>query len=41
MFPDWRLDRLLKRKAEQGVRIYVMVYKEVGQVAGFRIAWLT
>ncbi|KAK4685290.1 phospholipase D1/2, partial [Tremellales sp. Uapishka_1] len=29
LFPEWRLDRLLKKKAEQGVRIYVMVYKEV------------
>jgi phospholipase D1/2 len=29
LFPEWRLDRLLQRKAEQGVRIYVMVYKEV------------
>lgn len=27
--PEWRLDRLLKRKAEQGVKIYVVVYKEV------------
>ncbi len=27
--PEWRLDRLLQRKAEQGVRIYVQVYKEV------------
>lgn len=27
--PEWRLDRLLKRKAEQGVKIYVIVYKEV------------
>ena len=26
---EWRLDRLLKRKAEQGVKIYVIVYKEV------------
>lgn len=26
---DYRLDRLLKRKAEQGVKIYIMVYKEV------------
>jgi phospholipase D1/2 len=25
----WRLDRILKRKAEQGVKIYVIVYKEV------------
>jgi hypothetical protein len=27
--PEWRLDRLLKRKAEQGVKIHVVVYKEV------------
>ncbi|KIM71291.1 hypothetical protein PILCRDRAFT_830441 [Piloderma croceum F 1598] len=27
--PEWRLDRLLKRKAEQGVKIYVVVYKEI------------
>ncbi|GJE90640.1 phospholipase D [Phanerochaete sordida] len=27
----WRLDRVLKRKAEQGVKIYVVVYKEVTQ----------
>ena len=26
---EWRLDRILKRKAEQGVKIYVVVYKEV------------
>ncbi|KAL0948426.1 hypothetical protein HGRIS_011005 [Hohenbuehelia grisea] len=29
--PEWRLDRLLQRKAEQGVKIYVIVYKEVTQ----------
>ena len=29
-FPEWRLDRLLQKKAQQGVRVYVMVYKEVG-----------
>lgn len=28
---QWRLDRLLQRKAEQGVKIYVVVYKEVTQ----------
>ncbi|CCM01548.1 uncharacterized protein FIBRA_03606 [Fibroporia radiculosa] len=28
---EWRLDRVLKRKAEQGVRVYVVVYKEVTQ----------
>ncbi|KAI6369763.1 hypothetical protein MCOR25_004390 [Pyricularia grisea] len=26
---EWRLDRVLKRKAEQGVKIYVQVYREV------------
>ncbi|KAF8063199.1 hypothetical protein FPV67DRAFT_1672236 [Lyophyllum atratum] len=30
-FPEWRLDRILKRKAEQGVKIHVIVYKEVTQ----------
>ncbi|KAG6872615.1 hypothetical protein C0995_008273 [Termitomyces sp. Mi166 len=29
--PEWRLDRILKRKAEQGVKIHVVVYKEVTQ----------
>ncbi|PNS16800.1 Phospholipase D1 [Sphaceloma murrayae] len=28
---DWRLDRILKRAAERGVQIYVVVYKEVTQ----------
>lgn len=27
---EWRLDQILKRKAEAGVKIYVIVYKEVG-----------
>ncbi|KAF8900846.1 hypothetical protein CPB84DRAFT_1836517 [Gymnopilus junonius] len=30
-FPEWRLDRLLKKKAEQGVKVHVIVYKEVTQ----------
>ncbi|KAI0668061.1 phospholipase D/nuclease [Trametes maxima] len=30
-YPEWRLDQLLKRKAEQGVKVYVVVYKEVVQ----------
>ncbi|CAA7264463.1 unnamed protein product [Cyclocybe aegerita] len=30
-YPEWRLDYLLKRKAEQGVKIHVIVYKEVTQ----------
>ncbi|KAJ7932951.1 hypothetical protein B0H13DRAFT_1953904 [Mycena leptocephala] len=29
--PEWRLDRLLKRKAEEGVQIHIIVYKEVTQ----------
>ncbi len=28
---EWRLDQILKRKAEAGVKIYVIVYKEVAQ----------
>ncbi|KAM6499803.1 phospholipase D/nuclease [Amanita muscaria] len=27
----WRLDRVLKRKADQGVKIHIIVYKEVSQ----------
>ncbi|KAF8151528.1 phospholipase D [Crassisporium funariophilum] len=30
-FPEWRLDRILQRKAQQGVKIHVIVYKEVTQ----------
>ncbi|KAG8962140.1 hypothetical protein FRC03_004555 [Tulasnella sp. 419] len=30
-YQEYRLDRLLKRKAEQGVKVYVIVYKEVTQ----------
>lgn len=26
---EWRLDRLLKRKAEQGIKIYLFLYKEI------------
>jgi phospholipase D1/2 len=29
--PEWRLDRVLKRKADAGVKVYVIVYKEVTQ----------
>lgn len=28
---EWRLDQVLKRRAEAGVKIYVIVYKEVRQ----------
>ncbi|CAK5267179.1 unnamed protein product [Mycena citricolor] len=30
-YPQYRLDRLLKRKAEEGVKIHAIVYKEVTQ----------
>ncbi|KIM30587.1 hypothetical protein M408DRAFT_7620 [Serendipita vermifera MAFF 305830] len=26
-FPEWRIDRLLKSKAQQGVKVYIIVYK--------------
>jgi phosphatidylserine/phosphatidylglycerophosphate/cardiolipin synthase-like enzyme len=29
-YPQYRLDRLLAKKAEQGVKVHVIVYKEVG-----------
>jgi phospholipase D1/2 len=28
-YPEWRLDKLLLRKAKEGVRIFIIVYKEV------------
>ncbi|KAJ3807520.1 phospholipase D/nuclease [Lentinula aff. lateritia] len=28
---EWSLDKVLKRKAQQGVKVYVVVYKEVSQ----------
>ena len=28
---EWRLDQILKRRAEAGVKIYIIVYKEVRQ----------
>ncbi|KAG2181757.1 hypothetical protein INT44_008572 [Umbelopsis vinacea] len=28
-YPEYRLDKLLKKKADEGVKIYVVVYKEV------------
>lgn len=35
--PEWRLDQILKRRAEAGVKIYVIVYKEV---RALRERWL-
>jgi len=31
LYPEWRLDRLLEKKAKQGVKVHVIVYKEVTQ----------
>jgi hypothetical protein len=40
-FPDWRIDRLLKKKAEQGVKIHIAVYKEVGTFSSLVMSLLT
>ncbi|KAF8572621.1 hypothetical protein K439DRAFT_1240711, partial [Ramaria rubella] len=31
-YPEWRLDRLLQREAQQGVKVYVVVYKEIRRI---------
>ncbi|KAL7668077.1 hypothetical protein ACOME3_008795 [Neoechinorhynchus agilis] len=36
---QWRLDNLLRSKAEEGVRIYVLLYKEVDFVLGTNSAY--
>lgn len=28
-YPEWRIDKILERKAKEGVKVYVIVYKEV------------
>ena len=28
-YPEWRFDRIIQRKAQQGVKVYVIVYQEV------------
>ncbi|KZW01475.1 phospholipase D/nuclease [Exidia glandulosa HHB12029] len=30
-YPEWRIDKILERKAKEGVKVYVIVYKEVTQ----------
>ncbi|KAF8802982.1 phospholipase D/nuclease [Phlegmacium glaucopus] len=32
-FPEWRLDRLLQKKARQGVKIHVIVYQEIKETS--------
>ena len=29
-YPEYRIDRILKRRAEAGVKVYVIVYKVLG-----------
>ncbi|ODV83500.1 hypothetical protein CANARDRAFT_177654 [[Candida] arabinofermentans NRRL YB-2248] len=36
---EWRLDRILKRKAEQGVKIFVIVYRNVGNTVVTDSMW--
>ncbi|ODQ80959.1 hypothetical protein BABINDRAFT_160393 [Babjeviella inositovora NRRL Y-12698] len=36
---QWRLDRILKRKAEQGVKIFVILYRNVGSTVSTDSLW--
>lgn len=36
---EWRIDRLLRRKAEQGVKIFIIVYRNVGQTVPIDSSW--
>uniref|UniRef100_A0A0K0FWD0 phospholipase D n=1 Tax=Strongyloides venezuelensis TaxID=75913 RepID=A0A0K0FWD0_STRVS len=36
----WRLDVLLKRKAEQGVKIFILVYKEMEMALNLNSLWM-
>ncbi|KAH3663586.1 hypothetical protein OGAPHI_004987 [Ogataea philodendri] len=36
---EWRLDRLLKRKAEQGIKIFVIVYRNVANTVQTDSLW--
>lgn len=36
---EWRLDRLLKRKAEQGVKIFVIIYRNIGDFVVIDLSW--
>lgn len=36
---EWRIDRLLKRKAEQGVKIFIIVYRNVGNTVVTDSLW--
>ncbi|GMM34089.1 phospholipase D [Saccharomycopsis crataegensis] len=36
---EWRIDRLLKRKAEQGVKIFVIIYRNIGEFVVIDSSW--
>lgn len=36
---EWRLDRMLKRKAEQGVKIFIIIYRNVGNTVVTDSLW--
>lgn len=36
---EYRIDRLLKKKAEQGVKIFIIVYRNVGKTVGTDSLW--
>ncbi|CCF55777.1 hypothetical protein KAFR_0A03420 [Kazachstania africana CBS 2517] len=36
---EFRLDRLLKKKAEEGVKIFIVVYRNVGNIVGTDSLW--
>lgn len=36
---EWRIDRILKRKAEQGVKIFVIIYRNVGSTVVTDSLW--
>lgn len=40
-FPEFRLDQLLKRKAEEGVRVYIAIYREFPFGKFQHVSWRT
>lgn len=36
---EWRIDRLLKRKAEQGVKIFIIIYRNIGEFVVIDSSW--
>jgi phospholipase D1/2 len=39
LYPEWRLDKVLGRQAKRGVKIYILVYKEVNVALGIDSAY--